>query len=104
MILQHYRVNNTLGEKCRMSLKCLQLEIGCAGKPLNKKFAQVGLLATNGWWEAVWERSQEIKIQLVLDYPEQLPQCEWDYTLITLFLFDQDSKHELRSKSLTNLH
>ena len=96
MILQHYNVNNTLGQKCRMSLECLQLEIGCAGNPLEEKFAQVGHLATNGWWKAVWERSEDFKFNLVLDYPTQPFPRERDQTLISVFLSAHVSKAELR--------
>lgn len=95
MILQHYGVNNTLGKKCKMSLECLQLEIGCAGNPLKENFCQVGQLATNGWWKAVWEQSIAFNFQLILDYPCQPLRRERDCTLISLFLSKKVSKHEL---------
>ena len=96
MILQHYGVNNTIGKKCRMSLECLQLEIGCTGNPLDESFSVFGHLATNSWWKAVWERSNILKFWMLLDYPTMALPREHDRTLPHLFVQEKVSKPDLR--------
>ncbi len=57
MVLQHYGTGSTISKKMRASLEDAQLEIGCRGNPLEECFNTLGVLATETWITAVWERS-----------------------------------------------
>ncbi len=57
LILQHYGTGLTISKKMRASLVAAQLEIGCNGNPLNECHDTLGILATDGWIKAVWERA-----------------------------------------------
>jgi hypothetical protein len=63
LILQHYRTGLTISKKMRASLVAAQLEIGCNGNPLNECYDTLGILATNGWIKAVWERGMPVRFQ-----------------------------------------
>ena len=96
MVLQHYGVNSTLGHKCKMSLECLQLEIGCVGNPLREKFSSTGHLAADSWWKSVWERSNCFRFEFLLDYPTLPLPRENDCTLVQLFIDEKVPQTELR--------
>jgi hypothetical protein len=69
LILQHYGTDLTISKKMRALLETAQLEIGSNGNPLNEYHDTLGILATNGWIKAVWERSFRYNFKLILDYP-----------------------------------
>jgi hypothetical protein len=86
ILLQHYGAGFTTSKKLRASLEALQLEIGCAGNPLSKEYAVLGLLATEGWVKAVWECASYYGYKVALDYPTERAARTNDRSLMSIFL------------------
>ena len=86
ILLQHYGAGFTTSKKLRASLEALQLEIGCAGNPLSEEYAVLGLLATEGWVKAVWERASYYGYKVALDYPTERAPRTNDRSLMSIFL------------------
>jgi hypothetical protein len=96
-LLQDYGAGFTTSKKLEASLKAIQLEIGCAGNPLNEDYTTLGLLATEGWVKAVWEWASHYGYKVALDYPtEKLPRRN-DISLMSLFLERGKTGKELTS-------
>jgi hypothetical protein len=96
-LLQHYGAGFTTSKKLEASLEAMQLEIGCMGNPLDEDYATLGILATEGWVKAVWERASHYGYKVALDYPtEELPHSN-DINLISLFLERGKTGNELIS-------
>ena len=70
----------------RALLETAQLEIGCNGNPLNEYHDTLGILATNEWIKAVWERSFWYDFKLTLDYLVQQAPRAGDINLLDIFL------------------
>ena len=86
LILQHYGTGSTISKKMRASLVAVQLEIGCNGNPLNECHDTLGILATNGWIKAVWERAFRYDFKLTLGYPVQQAPRAGNISLLEIFL------------------
>ncbi len=69
----------------RALLETAQLEIGCNGNPLNEYHDTLGILATDGWIKAVWERSFRYNFKLTLDYPVQQAPRAGDINFLDIF-------------------
>ncbi len=68
MIVQHYGAETTLARKFSALLKAMQLEIGCAGNPLNEGCDRFHCLATPSWIKRLWERLHFYHFSMHLDY------------------------------------
>jgi hypothetical protein len=68
MIVQHYRAGTTLTMKFSASLEALQLEIGCAGKPLEEDYGNIHYLAMQRWVEIFWERLHHYQFVMHQEY------------------------------------
>jgi hypothetical protein len=86
MVLQHFGAPTTLGHKMKATLEALQIEIGCTGNPLSERYDSRGILATPSWITSVWERSQQYKLEFILDYDTIQAPRENDITIIELLL------------------
>ncbi len=85
-MLQHYHTWTTLSDKITASIKALQLEIGSRDNPLNEDFLEHGLLATDCWIKAVWERACFYKFRLNLGYVTHRFPRESDQEIVDIFL------------------
>jgi hypothetical protein len=86
VLLQHYGANFTTLQKLQALIKATQLEVGCRGNPLSEDHGTLGLLATDGWVKAVWERASQYRFTVTLDYPTQVPPQDKDCDLVEIFL------------------
>jgi hypothetical protein len=77
------------------SLEAMQLEIGCEGYPLNEDYGKLGILATDGWVKAVWERASYYGYKVALDYPTEVPPRKNDTSQVSLFLERGKTREEL---------
>jgi hypothetical protein len=86
-MLQNFHTATTLSQKITASIKkALQLKVGCRGNPMNKNYAEQGLLVTDCWVKAVWECVHHYNFHIHLNYPTQhLPQQQ-DQELVDIFL------------------
>ena len=66
--MQHYGMDTSLGDTLTVALEHLQLEIGVAGCPLGYDFKKYGCLASNAWAKLLWEKVQDMNIEVKLDY------------------------------------
>ncbi len=71
IMLQHFHTATTLSQKITASIEALQLEVGCRGNPMNKNYAEQGLLATDCWVKVVWEWAHHYNFCIYLNYPTQ---------------------------------
>jgi hypothetical protein len=55
LFLQHWDMPSPIGNTLRASMELLQLEVGCAGCPLNEPFHPMGNLAIHCWLRSFWE-------------------------------------------------
>ena len=69
MFLQHYGMDSSLAGKFRASLEALQLELGCAGCPLEVDYGRFGHLATPCWVKSLWEQLAHYGFRLHVKYP-----------------------------------
>jgi hypothetical protein len=86
IMLQHYHTGTTLSDKITALIKALQLEIGSRVNLLNKDFLECGLLATDSWIKAVWERACFYKFHLNLGYVTHRFPRESDQEIVDIFL------------------
>ncbi len=95
VLLQHYGASFMTSKKLQASLEAMQLEVGCRGDPLNKNYGKLGLLAMEGWVEAVWEHASYFGYTVMLDYPIELLPWERDCYLVDIFLESGKTGREL---------
>jgi hypothetical protein len=68
LIVQHYGAKTTLAKKFSALLKAMQLEIGCAGNPLNEGYNKFHCLGMPSWINSLWERLHVDCFSMHLDY------------------------------------
>jgi hypothetical protein len=68
MIVQHYGAETMLAKIFSALLKAMQLEIGCAGNPLNKGHDKFHCLAMPSWIKSLWERRHFYCFSMHLNY------------------------------------
>jgi hypothetical protein len=98
MVLQHYGTGSTISKKMRALLEAAQSEIGCCRNPLHECYDTFGILATELWIKAVWERSSHYQFKLFLKYPVQCHPRDGDKDLLKIFLVKG-----MRGKNLLSL-
>ena len=104
MFLQHYGLDSVLSRKFKVSLEILQLEIGCAGCPLDERFAQYGHLATPCWMKSLWERLDHYNFKLNVRYPRLTIPREGDMFLVKLFYQEGVRGTRLRRLNRCRIH
>jgi hypothetical protein len=75
MFIQHYGAGTMLTKKFTMSLKALQLELGCTGNPLWQNFDEKDLLATECWMKSFWEHLHHYRFEIRFIYPSLVMPC-----------------------------
>ena len=85
VLLQHYGAGFTTSRKLQALLEAMQLEIGCSGNSFNEDYAKVGILATERWAKAVWERAAHYSYNITLDYSTESLPLNNDCNLATIF-------------------
>ncbi len=68
MIVQYYVAETRLAWKFSALLKAMQLEIGCAGNPLNEGYDRFHWLTMPSWIKSLWERLHFYCFSMHLDY------------------------------------
>jgi hypothetical protein len=86
MLLQHYRTGSSISKKMRALLEATQLKIGCRGNLLHECYDTLGMLLTETWMKAVWERLSCYQFKISLKYPVQRHPRDRDQDLINIFL------------------
>ena len=104
MFLQHYGMDSSLAGKFRASLEALQLELGCAGCPLDADFSRFGHLATPCWVKSLWERLAHYGFRLHVRYPTLTPPRDGDVFLMQVFSQAGVQGVRLRSLNRCRIH
>ena len=75
------------------ALEHLQLKTGAAGCPLGYDFKKYGCLASNTWAKLLWEKVQDMNIEVKLDYKDiEPPRGRRDKCLMEIFGKDPGAK------------
>jgi hypothetical protein len=85
MIVQHYGTKTMLAKKFSASLEAMQVEIGCAGNPLNKGYDRFHCLAMPSWVKSLWERLYFYWFSMHIDY-QWLDMPRWNNAMLVLML------------------
>ena len=67
-LLQHYGPDSALGHTMMAALEHMQLKKGVEGCPLGYSFQKYDCLEINTWAKSLWEKTQALKINAMLDY------------------------------------
>ena len=84
MILQHYGSPTSVGRKMAISLRYLQLHLGCTGNPLELDYAAWGHLAPLSWLKMLWRTLDMADLDLRLSFDDLVPPREGDLVIMTL--------------------
>ncbi|KAL7459566.1 hypothetical protein ACHAWC_011573 [Mediolabrus comicus] len=66
--LQHYETNSALGHNLKAAMEHLQVEIGVSDCPFNYDYSVWGILATESWPKALWEKLDNMGIIIDIKY------------------------------------
>ncbi len=66
--LQHYEMNSALGHNLKAAMEHLQVEIGVSDCPFNYDYGVWGILATESWPKALWEKLDNMGIIIDIKY------------------------------------
>jgi hypothetical protein len=86
IFIQHYGAGTMLAKKFRASLKALQLELGCAGNPLQENFDERNILATECWMKSFWESLHDYCFEICLLYLSLAMPRRHDRLLVDMFI------------------
>ena len=66
--LQHYNMPTLLGITLQACLENLQIELGVPDNSLLYDFTIWGVLATDSWIKALWEKIHTFQVEINMDY------------------------------------
>ena len=80
--LQHYGTSSSFGITLLASMEHLQMELGVQECPFNYEYDTWQHLATDSWVKALWEKIDNMGINLELEYESLVPPQETDRTIM----------------------
>ena len=84
MLIQHYGTPSSVGHKLTMSLRYLQLQLGCRGNPLQLGYGTWSILAPRSWVKMLWHTLRLSHLDLRLAFDELPFPREGDETIMDL--------------------
>ena len=84
MIIQHFGTPTSIGRKLSISLRYLQLQLGCCGNPLRLDYGTWAHLAPMSWLKMFWRTIEFAGLDLRLTFDDLLLPRDGDVTVMDL--------------------